>query len=201
MKVIIPRTAKAHTVNQIIVILLDLVAVSILAFPLYFSRHRRRDLVVAYIGVNVGVLAVASVLSSSVISFGLGMGLFGVLSIIRLRSYEIDQKEIAYYFASLSLGLLAGLTPELNVLTVSLMALILVVMFFADSPRLFARYRQSTITANGAFTNETELRAHLTEMLGATIHRVTIKRTDFVANRTVVDVRYELPAATQINSL
>ena len=43
----------------------DLVAVSILTFALYFPRHRRRDLVVAYLGVNVGVLAVSAVLSAS----------------------------------------------------------------------------------------------------------------------------------------
>lgn len=178
--------------NQVLVIALDLLAISILAFPLYFARHRRRDLVVAYIGVNVGVLAVSSVLSSSVISFGLGMGLFGVLSIIRLRSYEIDQKEIAYYFAALSLGLLAGLTPEINILTVGLMALILLVIFVADSPRLLTRYRQTTMTIVGAYTDEEKLCEHLAGLLGARIHRLTIKRTDFVAERTVVDVRYEI---------
>ena len=75
---------------------IDLVAVSLLVFGLYFPRHRRRDLVVAYLGVNVGVLAVAGSLSSSTVGAGLGLGLFGVLSIIRLRSTELDQHEVAY---------------------------------------------------------------------------------------------------------
>jgi hypothetical protein len=65
---------------------LDIAAVSVLVFGLYFPRHRRRDLVVAYLGVNVGVLAVAGSLSSGTVGAGLGLGLFGVLSIIRLSA-------------------------------------------------------------------------------------------------------------------
>jgi hypothetical protein len=66
-------------------IAIDLFAISIVTFGMYFPRHRRRDLVVAFLGVNVGVLAVATVLGSSEVGVGLGLGLFGVLSIIRLR--------------------------------------------------------------------------------------------------------------------
>jgi hypothetical protein len=69
----------------------DLVAVAVLVGALYFPRHRRRDMVVALLGINVGVLAVTQALSSAEVSAGLGLGLFGVLSIIRLRSAEMDQ--------------------------------------------------------------------------------------------------------------
>ena len=43
------------------------------------------------------------------------LGLFGVLSIIRLRSEELAQHEVAYYFAALALGLLGGLRGALQV--------------------------------------------------------------------------------------
>ena len=94
---------------QLVLYLVDLLAVLVLTFGLYFPRHRRRDLVVAYLGVNVGVLAVAATLATSTVGAGLGLGLFGVLSIIRLRSTELSQHEVAYYFAALALGLLGGL--------------------------------------------------------------------------------------------
>ncbi|MCU1425422.1 MAG: hypothetical protein JWM51_1713, partial [Microbacteriaceae bacterium] len=71
-----------------VMIAIDLIAISILTFGMYFRRHRRRDLVVAFLGVNVGVLAVASVLGTTEVGVGVGLGLFGVLSIIRLRSSE-----------------------------------------------------------------------------------------------------------------
>ena len=91
-------------------ILFDIAAITVLVFGLYFPRHRRRDMVVAFLGVNIGVLAVSEALLASTVSAGLGLGLFGVLSIIRLRSHELEQHDVAYYFSSLALGLLGGLT-------------------------------------------------------------------------------------------
>src|ERR1700712_3201957 len=130
---------------------LDWLAVGLLALGLSFPRHRRRDLVVSYLGVNVGVLAVSSVLSSTAVAAGVGLGLFGVLSIIRLRSTELEQHEVAYYFSALALGLLAGLSVTPTWLTVSLMTMIVAVMFVADHPRLFRRYRHEIIVLDRAF--------------------------------------------------
>ena len=50
-----------------VLFLADAVAVGVLVFGLYFPRHRRRDLVAAFVGVNVGVLAVSSILTTSAI--------------------------------------------------------------------------------------------------------------------------------------
>ena len=85
---------------SLVLIAADLAAIAVL-IALFLSRHHRRDLVVAYLGVNVGVLAVAAALSTMTASVGLGLGLFGVLSIIRLRSEELNQTEVAHYFAAL----------------------------------------------------------------------------------------------------
>jgi hypothetical protein len=98
---------------RITIIAIDLVATGILVFGLYFPRHRRRDMVVAYLGLNVGVLTVALALSANTsIGTGFGLGLFGALSIIRLRSSELGHEEVAYYFAALALGLLGGIEVD-----------------------------------------------------------------------------------------
>lgn len=176
---------------QLILIAIDLVAISILTFGLYFPRHHRRDLVVAFLGVNVGVLAVSMILGSSTIGAGLGLGLFGVLSIIRLRSDEIAQHEVAYYFSALALGLLTGLGTEVNPLTIGLMALIIAVMFVGDHPRLFGSYRQQSMQLDTAIADETQLTEHLERMLGARVRSVQVKHLDLVNDTTLVDVRYQ----------
>ncbi|MFI2102789.1 DUF4956 domain-containing protein [Isoptericola sp. NPDC019693] len=172
----------------------DLVAVSILTFALYFPRHRRRDLVVAYLGVNVGVLAVSAVLASSSIAAGLGLGLFGVLSIIRLRSDELSQREVAYYFAALALGLLGGLGTSGGWLGVAGSALILVVMAVADHPRLLARHASQTIVLDRAVVDRDELTAHLEALLGARVRSVSVQEIDLADDTTRVEVRYDLPS-------
>lgn len=178
--------------NQLMLIAVDCAAIAVLTFGIYFPRHHRRDLVVAFLGVNVGVLAVSTTLGSSTVGAGLGLGLFGVLSIIRLRSDEIAQHEVAYYFAALALGLLAGLTTELSVLTVGLMVLITATLFIGDHPRLYGRYRQQTMHLDVAHTDEVALRAQLETVLGGRIANLIIKHVDLVNDTTQVEVRYRL---------
>lgn len=173
-------------------IAIDVAAVLILVFVLYFPRHGRRDMVIALLGINVGVLAVATVLSESAVTAGLGLGLFGVLSIIRLRSQELDQEEVVYYFSALALGLLGGITVEPAWIAPSLIVAILGVMFIGDHPRLFARTRSQTVTLDAAYANEVELADRLEELLDADIRRVKVKRLNLVNDTTVVNVRYDV---------
>jgi hypothetical protein len=178
--------------HRIALFAIDLIAVNVLVFGLYFPRHRRRDLVVSYLGVNVGVLAVAGSLSNSGAGAGLGLGLFGVLSIIRLRSTELDQNEVAYYFSALAMGILGPLTadgPQFW-LGPSLMALILVVMYLGDHPRLLHRYRRQVLVLDTAVTDETALLAQCERVLGARVYSVAVERTDLVNETTIVEVRY-----------
>lgn len=171
----------------------NLIAIALLSFGLYFRRHRRRDLVVAFLGVNVGVMAVALVLGAATsTSLGLGLGLFGVLSIIRLRSTEISQREVAYYFAALALGLVAGIGTDLLVAG-GLMAMIVGALWLGDHPSLLSRSRQQVITLDRAITDEAELRNELASLLSGRIDQVGVQQLDLVRDLTVVDVRYRLP--------
>jgi hypothetical protein len=182
--------------TSLLFIAADLAAISILTFVLYLRRHRRRDLVVSYLGMNVGVLAVATALSGSAAGLGLGLGLFGVLSIIRLRSTELAQHEVAYYFSALALGLIAGLGLEPLWLTVSLMALILLVMFVGDHPRVLPAHRHQLVILDRAVAEDGELFARLEEVLHGKVHSATIQELDLVNDKTIVDVRYAYnPAA------
>jgi hypothetical protein len=173
-------------------VLLDIAAIAVLVFGLYFPRHRRRDLVVAFLVVNVGVLAVSEALLASTVSAGLGLGLFGVLSIIRLRSLELAQHEVAYYFAALALGLLGGLSTNFGWLTPVAMLLIVAALYIGDHPLLFGDYRSKTITLDAASFDEADVQHRLSEMLGGRVHRVSIRKVDLVRDTTTVDVRYQV---------
>jgi hypothetical protein len=178
------------TTSALILIGIDLAAALILSFAIYYRRHHRRDLVVAYLGVNVGVMAVAAVLGTAEVALGLGLGLFGVLSIIRLRSSEISQREVAYYFAALAIGLLSGL-PQTDPWPVAgLVALILVVLWGADHPALLSRSRHQVVRLDRAVSDESDLRAELEERLGGIVTTVIVQELDLVNDTTLVDVRY-----------
>ncbi|MDR2703561.1 MAG: DUF4956 domain-containing protein [Cellulomonadaceae bacterium] len=173
----------------------NLVAVSVLTFALYFPRHRRREMVVAFLGVNIAVAVVSAVLVSAGTSLGIGLGLFGMLSIIRLRSALIGHREVAYYFAALALGVLGGMGVALGWLALLGMLLIVMVLGFADHPRILPGYETQTIILDRAITDRIALTAHLESLLGGRVHQIHVKETDLKKKTTTVEVRFVAPTA------
>lgn len=170
----------------------DMVAICVLVYGVYFVRHRRRDMLIAYLALNVGTMSVTLVLANASVAAGLGLGLFGVLSIIRLRSSPLTQEEVAYYFASLALGLISGLQPSPAWVVPAVGTLIVLVMFIADHPRLYANNRHQIVTLDAAITNESELERRLDALLDADIQRAIVSELDLVRDVTVVDVRFRV---------
>ena len=174
----------------------DLIALAVLVGALYAPRHSRKDLMAAYIGVNVGVLAVTLLLSTASVAVGLGLGLFGVLSIIRLRSTELAQHEVAYFFAALALGLLGGIQTAPIGMVAALMGTVVAALWIGDHPALMRRNRHQVIVLDHAITSETALIAHLERTLGGQVRSVEVQRLDLVDDTTTVDVRFRVPRHT-----
>src|ERR1700730_13488320 len=110
---------------------LDLASVCVLTFAVYWPRHRRRDLIPAYLALNTGLFTIVSALANAGGHGGLalGFGLFGVLSIIRLRSDAVQYQEVAYYFTTLVLGLIGGI-PTLSLGKVTCLDAILLLVVY-----------------------------------------------------------------------
>ncbi len=172
----------------------DLVAITVLVFAIYFHRHFRRDLVLAYVALNVGVMAVTALLAGSGAGLGLGLGLFGILSIIRLRSDAITQEEVAYYFVSLALGLVNGLHPGQLWMAPVVSAGLVLVMYVADHPWFAPQTRRQTVVLDRAYPQEAALSIALADLLGAEVLHLVVQELDLVRDVTVVDVRFRVIA-------
>jgi hypothetical protein len=174
----------------LISLLVDLVAISLLTYGLYFRRHRRRDLTLALMGVNVGLFAVSSFTASSEVSVGFGIGLFALLSVIRLRSTTISQEEIGYYFVALVIGLVNGLSAgESWNVTITLNIVLLAVMFVADHPRVLSHAERHLVVLKGVPRPLNALQAELENRLGYEVSRLRVLEIDYANKRTHVDVR------------
>lgn len=170
----------------------------VLVYLVYFRRHFRRDLVLAYVALSFGIFAVTMLLSDSAAGMGLGLGLFGILSIIRLRSDTLTQEEVAYYFVSLAIGLVNGLHPDPAWLSPAITAALVALMFLADHPAFASRTKRQTVTLERAYPRSTALNAALEELLGAKVLRAVVIELDMVRDLTIVDVRYrELDSLAQ----
>lgn len=178
-------------------LLANILGTAVLVYVVYFRRHHRRDLALAYVALSMGIFAVTLLLTTSDAGAGLGLGLFGILSIIRLRSNTLTQEEVAYYFVSLAIGLVNGLHPDPAWLAPTITAALLVVMFAADHPRFAATTTRQVVTLDTAYPRSQDMDAALEQLLGARILRTVVLELDMVRDTTVVDVRFrELPAKT-----
>ncbi|MGI8329335.1 DUF4956 domain-containing protein [Actinomadura scrupuli] len=173
---------------------LDLATVCVLTFAIYWPRHRRRDLIPAYLALNTGLFTIVLALANAGGhgALALGFGLFGVLSIIRLRSDAVQYQEVAYYFTTLVLGLIGGI-PALSLGKIAFLdVILLLVVYFADHPRLCSRTRRTLVTLDTVHAHPDALRADLARRLGQPL-RWTVTEVDYVRDVTVVDVRYRIP--------
>jgi hypothetical protein len=182
-------TPLTRHVGQALVV--DLVAIAIIAFGVYYRRNRRADLALAYVALNVSLFCVAvMIVSETKIGVAFGFGLFAILSIIRLRSEPIAPEEGAYYFVALVLGLINGMqfhnAQLARVLTVGLVA----VMVLLDNALVMPRARRQVVTLDMVYPNEAQMRVDLEARLGGKVKRLFVKETDYVRDTTVVDVRY-----------
>ena len=175
---------------------IDLVAITVLAYGIYFRRHQRRDLTLGFLGVNIGLFAVATFIANGNISVGFGIGLFALLSVIRLRSTQITQEEIGYYFIALVLGLVNGVSPEDSWGRTAILNVLLVgVMFVADHPRVLSHIERRVVVLDDVHKHDDALRIDLERKLGHQVTRVHVLDIDYVHGHTKVDVRYRTDRA------
>ena len=178
-------------------VLVDFVAIGLLA-GMFFHRHHRREVFVALFAVNVAVFAATATLLGGAISMGLGLGLFGVLSIIRLRSSLLSHAEVAYYFVALAMGLLGGMSFEPLWLGRGMVFTLVALMAVVDSPLLLRGYRIQDVTVEGAYTDERKLQADMAEILNARVLEVTITKLDVVGKKTTATVKYQVDRSLEV---
>jgi Domain of unknown function (DUF4956) len=175
----------------------NLVALAIIAYGLYFRRHSRRDLLMTYTTINIGLFLVMTIFSLHDAGIGIGFGLFAILSIIRIRSEEFSTTEISYVFSILAIALinafgisqqLPGTFDMLFLLLLNMIAIL--VVYIMDHPRLLRKVGRQQITLDIIHTNEHDLRADLEKRLNVRVLDYAIAHVDYVREITVLNVRY-----------
>ena len=167
----------------------DLVAIAILSGFLYFRRHWRADLLLAYVALNVGIFVTMALLTQVKVDIAVGFGLFAILSIVRLRSGAVTQQEVAYYFLALVLGLVNGLGVPDRRLAIGMNVVLLATMWAADRRRLRERAERMDVKLEGVYTNSVALRAELERQLGRPVVYYEVNEVDLIRRSMFIDVR------------
>ena len=175
---------------------IDVVVITGLVFAIYRPRHGKTDLALSYIVLNLGVFGAVALMEAAGSGLALGMGLFGILSIIRLRSSAISQTEVAYYFVALTLGLVNSLGAANLPLALSINVLLIGVLIALDRGAKALAVKPTErrrIVLNVIHADRTMLTTDLTRRMGGVLLDVSIEEIDYVTGTMVVIVEVEKP--------
>jgi len=145
-----------------------------------------------FVTLNIGLLAALAAITAGHFPAGVGFGLFGLLSLVRLRSAAFSIKDVAYTFSALVLGLVNGLPERHLALVVVLNVLVLGAVWLVDDSRSRVPTRVLRMTLDQALVRPADVRAEVTRRLGHDPIAVVVEQVDFVRDTTVVAVRHEV---------
>jgi len=171
----------------------DLVVVALLAFVLFYRRHREREMAIAIAAINITLWALTGALASYTLSLGVGFALFAVVSIIRLRSSTASWISMAYLLVGLGSGLIIGLTGFNLWEKVEYAAFLVFVMAIVDS-RYFLRGKRddekTSLTLEGTNLDPDYLKSRVEDVLSVNAVSIKVKAVSLSPATTKLDITY-----------
>jgi hypothetical protein len=171
---------------------LDVLSLLVLVGWLYRRRAAAPEMTMVFATLNIGLFAAVVAIGSGDFPVGVGFGLFGLLSLVRLRSAAFTTKDMAYTFTALVLALVNALPERHAWLAVVLDVVLLVTVWLVDDSRARPQTRVMRVTLDRAVVEPGEVRLEVERRLGRPPLAVSVEQVDFVRETTVVAVRHEV---------
>ncbi len=173
---------------------IDLIAVLLLLFGLFYPRYRDKELVTAGALFNIFAFSVLSILSLVSFSIAAGFGLFAILALFSLRSEQISKTEIAYFFGSISIAVICSIQGTSLQLVGIIIGFILLCVWIIDHPRILKAAYSIKVTLDKidktALSNHEIMRVELSERLGVDVRSYQILALDYIRDMASIKVNY-----------
>lgn len=174
---------------------LDVLAVLVLVGWLYRRRSAAPEMTMVFVTLNIGLFAAVVAIGSGDFPVGVGFGLFGLLSLVRLRSVAFTNQDMAYTFSALVLALVNALPERHTWLAVVLDVVVLAALWLVDDTGTRPQTRVLRMTLDRAVTGTEAVRRAVADRLGHEPIAVVVEQVDYVRETTVVAVRHEIDPA------
>lgn len=173
---------------------INIIAMLILIFGMYYRRYRDKELVTAAALFNVFVFALLTILSSVEFSLAAGFGLFAILALFTLRSEQISKIEITYFFGSIAIAVICSVHGTTIPFVAAIVTLVLIGAYVLDHPRILRSVDGIKITLDKidahALSNPEVMRTDLSERLGVDVMSYQILSFDYVNELARINVFY-----------
>ncbi|MBP2052886.1 hypothetical protein J2Z21_005875 [Streptomyces griseochromogenes] len=173
---------------------LDVIALLVLVGWLYRRRPSAPAMPLVLASLNIGLFAAMSTISAGKFPAGVGFGLFGILSLVRLRSAAFTLRDVAYTFVTLVIALCTGLPQRQTWLVVTLDVVVLAAVLIVDDPRSYEPpTRTVKLTLDRIYPDPSVIAGDVAFRFGQAPLSVVVDEVDYVRETTRVSARYPAP--------
>ena len=176
-----------------ITLAIDVAMVLLIVLLIYYPNYRKMDTIFTFIVFNIMIFLLTFVLNKVKMSMGAAFGLFAVFSMLRYRTEGIDLKDMTYLFIFIAVGLISGIQPDYNVLGI-ICGIVFIITLILESRFLLKRESTQYIEFEKIDLVKPELYdqllAELISRTGLKIHRISIKKLDYLRDTASVQVYY-----------
>lgn len=167
---------------------LDVVALLVLIGFLHRRRSTAPEMALVLTALNLGLFAAVAVIGTGDFPTGVGFGLFGLLSLVRLRSAAFTLKDVAYTFLALVLALVNALPNASIGIVVGLNLTLLAAAWVTDHTRRRPATRRIRIVLDRAVFDEASARTAVADRLPQPPVAVAIEDIDTVRETTRLSI-------------
>ena len=167
---------------------------------LYYPKSKRRDFYFTFMLISVAIFFLVFFMIFGLdklggkTSMGIGIGLFGIFSIMRYRTDAMPVREMTYLFVIIALSLVNSIAEGVSIVELLLTNLIIVVFVWLlernlklEASRLIQYDRVDLIAPE----KRDELKADLEKRLGVKIIKVDVGAVDFIRDMAMVKIIYQ----------
>lgn len=180
----------------IIRLLLNILALYILVFQVYFRNHKRTEMYFTFLSFNTVIFFLSLILQTASLTAGAGFGLFAIFSLLRYRTEGMSAVDMTYLFLSIAIGLICAVAQISFPYLAGIIAAILFLTAIFESRWLYKKETSQLIQYDKITLIKESLRneliADLRERTGLDITRVEIFETDFIKDSCKIKVYYHV---------
>ena len=184
---------------MLIRLMINLVVVSIIIDRLYYPKSKRRDFYFTFMLISIAIFFIVFFMifvleeMKGKTSLGIGIGLFGIFSIMRYRTDTMPVREMTYLFVIIALSLVNAISEGVPMIELAITNLIFfVAVWFCEwrlkvLPSKIIQYDKMELIVP---ERKNELIADLERRLGLEIVQVEVGAIDFIRDMAMVKIRY-----------
>ena len=180
-------------------LVINMSVVGIIIDRLYYPKSKRRDFYFTFMLISIAIFFIVFFMifvleeMKGKTSLGIGIGLFGIFSIMRYRTDTMPVREMTYLFVIIALSLVNAISEGVPMIELAITNLIFLVAVWVCEWRLkvlpskIIQYDKMELIVP---ERKNELIADLERRLGLEIVQVEVGAIDFIRDMAMVKIRY-----------